>query len=238
MAKLPESTVDLVRVSDNGLETGLPGETSKGGFGDKKKVLILGALLVAGAGVAAYQFLGGGGPKMAEAVSMEAADPNSDPDTGGVAVDATAVQSVLERLEAGSETGTQDGLSVDRVEQIVRTFDTYVQARQVPLGDLRVNPFAVAQTTHEEKEQAKAQRDEQAEVEVRQRERREAAGRLKVGSVMIVGNQPMAIVSGKLCRVGDTIQGFRVEAIQADRVTVSFDDETVDLRLKHHAAGQ
>lgn len=232
MAKLLEPAVDQVHVSGNGLETVLPGETSKGGFADKKKVLILGALLVAGAGVAAYQFLGGGGPKMAAAVSIEAAGPN------GAAVDPAAVESVLERLDAGSQVGTEDGLSVDRVEHIVRTFDTYVQARQVPLGNLRVNPFAVAQTNRVEKEQAKAQRDEQAEVEVRRRERREAAGRLKVGSVMIVGDRPAAIVSGKLCRVGDTIQGFRVEAIQADRVTVSYDDETVDLRLRPQAAGQ
>ncbi|GAG22572.1 unnamed protein product, partial [marine sediment metagenome] len=207
---------------------------AKAGFGDKKKVLALAVLLTVGAGVTAYQFLGGSGPQEAAAVSVSAPAP------GSRAAGATDVERVLERLDAGPQNEAGQDLSIDRVEEIVNTFDTYVQTRQVPLEGLRVNPFAVvrSKSQQDEQEQEQAQADEEAEAEARRSRIVAAARALKVGSILIVGDERKAIVGGKLCQVGDTIEGFRVEAIGTDCVRLSVEGETVELRLRPETDGR
>lgn len=231
MTQIPDEQAERFRVGDNGIEAVPGGAAAKAGFGDKKKVLILAVLLVSGGAVAAYQFLGGSGPKEAVAVSVPSPVAASAP------ANATNVESVLARLEAGPQTHGEDVLSVERVEKIVNTFDTYVQMRQVPLGELRVNPFVVVRDEPEQEVQEEVQTEEEVEAEARCNQMIEAARALKVGSILIVGSEPKAIVGGKLCRVGDTIQGLCVDAITADGVTLSFEGETVRLRLRPETNG-
>ncbi len=229
----PEQKEERIRVGDNGIET-VPegGSAVKAGFADKKKVLILAVLLLVGAGVAAFQFGGGGGPKEAAAVSVPALGP-SDKQVG-----MTNVESVLEHLDAAPQNGAEGALSVDRVEKIVSTFDTYVQARQVPLEGLRVNPFAVLHDGRQQEAQEQAQSEAEVEADEHRKQVLEAARGLKVGSILIVGDQRKAIVGGKLCRVGDTIESLRVDAIDPDGVRLSFEGETVDLRLRPETGGR
>lgn len=232
MLQQPEQD-EQVRLGKEGIEA-VPkgGSAVKSGFGDKKKVLVLAVLLTVGAGVAAYQFLGGSGPQVAAAVSAAAPAP------GGRADGATNVDSVLEHLDAGPQNEAEQDLSVDRVEEIVNTFDTYVQTRQVPLEGLRVNPFAVVRSEAQQDAKEQAQADEEAEAEARRRRIVDAARALKVGSILIVGDERKAIVGGKLCQVGDTIEGLRVEAIDADCVRLSVEGETVELRLRPETDGR
>lgn len=232
MLQQPEQG-EQVRVGKEGIEA-VPkgGSAVKAGFGDRKKVLTLAVLLTVGAGVAAYQFLGGSGPKEAAAVSVSAPVPGSLP------AGATDVERVLEHLDAGPQNEAGQDLSVDRVEEIVNTFDTYVQTRQVLLEGLRVNPFAVVRSESQQDEQEQAQADEEAEAEARRSRMVDAARALKVGSILIVGDERKAIVGGKLCQVGDTIEGFRVEAIDADCVGLSIEGETVELRLRPETDGR
>ncbi|HUU93527.1 MAG TPA: hypothetical protein VM238_20235 [Phycisphaerae bacterium] len=231
MTQPSDEQAERFRIGDKGIEAVPKGAAAKAGFADKKKVLILAVLLVAGGGVAAYQFLGGSGPKQAVAVSVPSPVATSAP------AGATNVESVLARLEAGPQTRGEDTLSVDRVEKIVNTFDTYVQMRQVPLSGLRVNPFTVVQDKPEQKVLEDAQADEEAKAEARRNQVLQAARALKVGSILIVGNEPKAIVGGKLYRVGDTVQGLCVDAIASDCVTLSFEGETVRLRLRPETNG-
>lgn len=231
MTQAPDEQAEQFRIGDNGIEAVSKGAAAKAGFADKKKVLILAVLLVSGGGVAAYQFLGGSGPKQAVAVSVPSPAATSAP------ANATNVESVLARLEAGPQTQGGDALSVERVEKLVNTFDTYVQMRQVPLRGLRVNPFAVVRDEVEQEVQEGVQTDEEVEAEARSNQVLEAARALKVGSILIVGSEPKAIVGGKLCRVGDTIQGLCVDAITSDGVTLSFEGETVRLWLRPETNG-
>ena len=60
--------------------------------------------------------------------------------------------------------------------------------------------------------------------------------KLVLGSIMVAGDKRWAVINGKLCSVGNTVSGCRVEAIEADRVRLSRDGETVDLLLKPPAA--
>lgn len=231
MTDVPEE----VRVSPNGLEAVSPGESRGGGFKDAKKVGILVALLLVGGGVVAYQMTRDGGPKTAAAVT-----PGGP---GGAASSVADVESVLARLDAGPA-AEGDELSVERVEALVKRFDSYVQERQVPLAQLQTNPFevAISPDTKEQvattaaksvaDDQAKQREQEAQQAALAKQQRRDALSRLKLGSILITGTQRLALVDGRIRRVGDEVQGFRLEAIEPDRVTLSFDGETADLCLR------
>jgi len=225
----PPNMVKEVHLSDKGLEAVSPNEKGKvtGGFGDTKKVLVLAGLGVVAVGLVAYQFVGGGGPAPAEAKTTKPAEPSS-------AAAATEItESVLNPGESLAAESKDDGLSVERVEDLVREFDTYVQQRQVPLSGLRVNPFVVAQVALAKaaEEDAQGQSDAEAEAEARRRRVLEAAANLKLGSVLIAGNERTAVIQGRLYHVGDVVEGMRVASIAPSHVMLTYEGETVTLRL-------
>jgi hypothetical protein len=101
------------------------------------------------------------------------------------------------------------------------------------MADLRINPFAVA--PEEPQAVQKDRQDTSVADETRLRRIRDAASRLVLGSVMLAKSRGLAVISGKVCRVGDAVDGFRVEAIEARGVRLSCEGETVDLRLTPEA---
>lgn len=231
MTQILSQDTDPFQAAEAGLSDGEEQLQPKvaSGFQDKKKVVILLVLLLVGGAVIAYQFTTGEGPALAAA----------DTTAGPAAPAKTAeVESVLARIEAGSAATGDQELSVDRVEELVKRFDTYVRERQVGLNGLRVNPFAVVQTAGKpEEEAAKVKVAAGNATEQRSRRMHDALARLKVGSILLTGRGRVALIGGKLCRVGDVTEGFRVEAIEADGVTLSFDGQTTDLRLRPETGG-
>jgi len=230
---LPEDMTE-VQLSDKGLEAVSPGDRGKiaSGFGDKKKVIILAVLGVAGVAVVLWQFVGGDSPKAAAASTTAAnAASASAPSMG-----AAAVESALRQLDAVAR-DDHEGLSVERVEALVQEFDTYVQERQVPLAGLHVNPFEVSQVaaTKAQQQTKDEQSDAQAEVEARRQRILTAAADLKLGAVLIAGAERTAMIGGKLYHVGDEVGGLRVMAIEPDGVTLAFEGERVSLRLRPDA---
>lgn len=225
---------DIFRMSDEGLEP-VAAERRSGraraggaGFGDKKKTIVLVALAVVGAGVVGYQFLGGG-PKEAAAVTP----------AGGAAPIASPqdVEAILKGFDGADNQGAKD-LTVARVEELVKKFDGYVAERQVPLKDLRANPFSVEldpkapAEAGQPRTQAEAQaRDPAAEARAKAQRIREAASRLVLGSILVAGRSRLAMINGNPYRVGDVVEGFQVGAIEPDRVCLSCEGETVDVRL-------
>jgi len=219
-----------VRLSKKGLESPSGKGKVQGGFGDTKKVLVLVGLAVVALGVVAYQFIGGSGPTPAKA-KTKAAPP---PAAATPALSATETSAALKAVEGAASGNKEDGLSVDRVENLVRKFDTYVQERQIPLASLRVNPFQVVRTaTIEPAEQAaREQADAEAEAEARRQRILQAASQLKLGTILIAGTARTAVIGGRLYQVGDVVEGMRVDAISRDHVTLAYDGDTVDLRLR------
>jgi len=231
------------RMSDAGLEPAAPdrrpGRAHNGGSGlkDKKKVVILVALAVAGAGIAGYQFLGGGTPREAAAVTtLSGAAPVAD---------LQDIDAALKGFDSVDADGAKD-FTVAQVEELVKKFDGYVAERQVPLKDLRPNPFAVADEPKAEAEAAATQSQSQtqaaapdAAAEARAKAQRisEAASRLVLGSVLVAGNSRLAMINGNFCRVGDVVEGFAVAAIESDKVRVTSENVTVDVRLPMSAKG-
>jgi len=234
---------ETFRMSDAGLEPTAPerrqGRARNGGSGlkDKKKAIILVVLAVAGAGIAGYQFLGGGTPKEAAAVTtLSGAAPVAD---------LQDIETALKGFDSVDASGAKD-FTVTQVEELVKKFDGYVAERQVPLKDLRPNPFAVAVEPKTEGEAAATQgqaptqtaaSDPAAEARAKAQRISEAASRLVLGSVLVAGNSRLAMINGNFCRVGDMVEGFAIAAIESDKVRVTSEDVTVDVRLPMSAKG-
>jgi hypothetical protein len=209
-----------------------PIATAKGGFRDTKKVVVLLALALVGAGIVGYQFIGGKSPQAATADTAGTPLPVS-----ALTGDPSNVDSVLNQLKAKS----QDSTSVTGVEELVRRFDTYVQDRQVPLNQLHINPFEVAipkaapapgEPASAATTLAAAEATQEAKIESSKKRIRDLAASLTLGSVMLVGDRRMAVISGKLCTVGDHIGALQVERIESERVVLACDGEQVELRLR------
>jgi len=222
-----------VRLSKKGLKSPSQKGKVQGGFGDTKKVVILSTLGLVAVGVIAYQFLGGSGPAPAKA---KAVTPKVTPPPAGASAMQAEVQSALKAAgDAASKHKGENGLSVERVESLVRKFDTYVEERQIPLTDLRVNPFEVVPTAHAETNvdgRTQSEVNAEAEAEARRQRILQAAGQLKLGAVLIASTTRTAVIGGRLYRVGDVVEGMRVAAIERDHVTLAYETETVSLRLR------
>ncbi|MGB2796661.1 MAG: hypothetical protein WBD75_02080 [Phycisphaerae bacterium] len=199
---------------------------AKFGLKDTKKVIVLVCLVVVGGGVVAFQFLRGRSPVTAGA---------SITSTSAVSPGATSVgeiDSVLQRLDTTSADPKQGDVSVVRVEQLVREFDGYIRQRQVPLSQLHANPFRVTSAKVEAKAETN-QKEAAAAVaeEARRRQILEVGARLTLGSVLVSGEKRFAVVSGKVCSVGDVVCGFQVQQIEPNRVVLACEGETVTLGL-------
>jgi len=220
--------VNDVRLSKKGLESPSQKGRVQGGFGDTKKVLALAGLGLVAVGVVAYQFLGSG-PAPAEA-TVTTAGPAAPTVP---AASPSEIDAVLEEAAGPACDAKEDSLSVERVENLVRKFDTYVQERQIPLAHLRVNPFQVVRTVQAEKTaREKAQQQADTEAEARRRRILQAAAKLKLGAVLIAGSTRTAVIEGRLYHVGDVVEGMRLAAIRRDHVTLAYQDHTVNLRLR------
>lgn len=207
-----------------------------GGFQDKKKVIIMLALLAVGGVVVAIQFLGGGGPKEAEAKS-------TGPDaTNPSAVTNKELEQVLARLRTG---GNENNLSVARVESLVEEFDQYVPRRQVPLEELAVNPFSIRLAPEQmpkvegptEAEVRARIAKQRAEQEARQQRIIEAGRKLDLASVALWGETRTAMINDHLCTIGDTVGGFEVTGISDRGVELVCDDITFELNLYDDSGG-
>jgi len=194
-------------------------------------VIVLCALFLVGIGVVAYQFLRTSGPRQAAAspASSNAASPAGNHPGGASEIDAA-----IQELDGSAGGEQQDAFTVVRVEHLVKEFDTYVQSRQVPLAGLRVNPFQVtkAEPSLESTTQKGAPKvPEVNEEEARKEKLRAAAAGLKVGSILVSGQSRLVVLNGNVYRVGDKVEGFSVDAIEANRVVLSAEEMSFELRL-------
>jgi len=230
-----EKPLNQYRMSEAGLEPltskhdrDLGSRQAKFGLKDTKKVIVLVCLVVVGGGVVVFQFLRGQSPATAGAciTSSSAVSPG--------ATSVGEIDSVLQRLDTTSADPKQGDVSVVRVEQLIREFDGYIRQRQVPLSQLHANPFQVTSAKVETK--AETNQKEVAAVaaaaeEARRRQILEAGARLTLGSVLVSGEKRFAVVSGKVCTVGDVVCGFQVQQIEPNRVVLACEGETVTLTL-------
>ena len=228
-----EKSLNQYRMSETGLEPltskhdrDLGSQQAKFGLKDMRKVIVLVCLVVVGGGVVAFQFLRGRSP----ATAVASVTLSSAVSPGATSVG--EIDSVLQRLDTTSADPKQGDVSVVRIEQLVREFDGYIRQRQVPLSQLHANPFQVTSA----KVEAKAETNQKevaaaATEEARRRQVLEAGARLTLGSVLVSGEKRFAVISGKVCTVGDVVCGFQVQQIEPNRVVLACEGETVTLAL-------
>lgn len=233
----PNEQINQFRLSESGLEPvpadgppeGGRSKRSGSGFGDTRKVVILGGLLAVGVGVVAFQFLRGRGPQKALAMPT---GPSASSESAVTGRDFDAVMADLDRKMKGAPAA--DELSVASVERLVREFDGFVRGRQVAASDVRGNPFVVrlsAKASPEPPPEPVPEGPAEPGPEERERAIRTSAKNLAVGSILVGGPRAMAVINGRIYEIGDTVAGFRVGAIEPSRVLVDRDGVTVELCL-------
>jgi hypothetical protein len=179
----------------------------------KRNNVILAALVLVGVGVGVKQFVMGGSPSPAAAATVAA------PGSGGlpVGLGKTGKPSAVEQFLAGGAGDMQAARDLMRhTEQVVQTFKTYPSVNQVPLDNLKVNPFQehAGVKGAESDEEAKARKaQERAEAMA-------AAQQLQLQSVLHSKVAPACLMNNTLLRERQAVNGFVVERINPKSVIV------------------
>ncbi|MCP4375698.1 MAG: hypothetical protein GY794_05925 [bacterium] len=174
--------------------------------------------------VLAILFLAG----MAIVYFMSMHNDITEADPLGVANE-TIVNSAVQQFQADAaktENAADDG-NMNPTE-IAREMMTGTSKRQVPLDDLKDNPFVLvpaSQSEHDPEETTPVGRS----TGVTALQRAEA---LRLQSIVSTNNRSLAIISDRLVTVGQEIAGWKVEKIGNGQVILKRKDLTYVLRVK------
>jgi hypothetical protein len=179
----------------------------------RRNQVVLAALVLVGVGVGVKQFVIGGGAKSAAAATVVAPNGAGMPVGLGRGGKASAVEQFLAG-GAGDMKAARE--LMQHTEQVVQTFKTYPSVNQVPLDNLKVNPF------QEHAGVKGAESDEEAKARKAQ-ERAEAlaaAQQLQLQSVLHSKVAPACLMNNTLLRERQSVNGFVVERINPKSVIV------------------
>jgi hypothetical protein len=110
-------------------------------------------------------------------------------------------------------------------EKAVQQFQQQPAKTQVPLEELKTNPFRTELGT------AKNEEAEKAAEQKRKDELRTAAASLKVQTIMS-GKRKAAMINGSLKAEGEEVNGFEIEKINTDSVIVRKDGSRFALKMQ------
>jgi hypothetical protein len=166
----------------------------------RSTVIMFAVFMLAGGGFW-YMHKRAGGPASAEA----AASP-----------DATRATQTINQFLAG--TGSSNMRSMQAMlrdtEKVVQQFLAYPSVTQIPLTDLKTNPFRFAKTTGSSDDDAvKRQREEARQAALK------AVQGLQLQSVMS-GEHRACMINNSLYREGQQVEGFTIEKIATSSVIV------------------
>jgi hypothetical protein len=186
-------------------------EEAKAAAKSRRNNVILGALVLMGVGIGVKQFVmtGASSASAATTASAVAGAP------GGAAGKATV--SAVEQFLAGGAGDIKAARELMRhTEQVVETFKNYPSVNQVPLANLKTNPFQQSATGHADlsEEEAKAKKaQERADAFT-------AAQALQLQSVLHSKIAPACLLNNTLLREKQEVNGFVVERINPKSVIV------------------
>ncbi len=132
-----------------------------------------------------------------------------------------------------------DDLMADS-DHLVKMFFNFTDKSQVPLEDLKTNPFRFGEektnsTSVTEEEAAAAETARRKAEEQAKRERiakaKDDLANLKLQTIMASGNSSQAMINTSIVRVGDTVVGFKIEKIETQRVHLSRDGMEFTLEM-------
>jgi hypothetical protein len=229
---------DTIRMTGGGLEVSTEDidtpPAARLGLRDTKKLGILLALGLVAAGVVAYQFMGGSGPTPATAA------PSASNATAASGAALPAIPAATGSAANPGAATADEELSVENVEKLVKEFDGYVKARQVPVAQLRTSPFRTKAKAAPKTAPAEAGVAVPASSTVAEEPdvpKAKPMPKLTLGSIMVSGDKRWAVINGRLCSVGSLVAGCRVDLIETDRVTVSRQGDALTLQINPKPVG-
>ena len=133
--------------------------------------------------------------------------------SAAAAADPAAERTIQTFLKAGGRGASRDA------EAMVEQFEQYPNAAQVPLDDLRTNPFRHQPPTAPEADAA-AVAQTVAALEVGRAAALKAVRSLNVQSILHGTARRACLINGAFYREGERVDGFTVEQIRPDSVVV------------------
>lgn len=197
------------------LQSALASQDEPGVYIESKKskfsagTLFLAALFVAGIGATYVMYLKAG-PKAALATTAESK---------------AASATISQFLSEGKKDIANMQTMLADTEKVVQKFLQYPSHTQVPGSELQTNPFLFEKATPNEPNE---ERQDSAAALMKKRDEARAAARteaskLKLTSVLVGTSENIAFISGKQIRLGDDVEGFKVESIASDSVVIARD---------------
>jgi hypothetical protein len=149
-----------------------------------------------------------------------AADPNVT----------TARQTIDNFLGAGQQNLANMRQMLTDTEQVVQKFLSYPAMTQVPLSDLRINPFRHHVTKPEISQPASDAAEKRRREEERARVLREVQA-LNLQSIMHSDARKACMINNRLFREGDKVDSFTLEQITATGVIVRSGPYRFEIRI-------
>jgi hypothetical protein len=181
--------------------------------------LVMFVILVVGAGGLYFMYRQTGPKSAGAAVAQETA---------------TAHQTISTFLSGGDVSVKSMEKLLRNTEKIVQQFVKYPSRTQIPLSDLRTNPFrehaevAVKVDngpTSEEMEKARREQERQAAVK--------AVQELQLQSIMFSDSRKACMINNSLYREGQQIDVFTIDKISPQSVIVETNKFRFELRMQH-----
>ncbi|MDP6380913.1 MAG: hypothetical protein QF662_06175 [Phycisphaerae bacterium] len=193
-------------------------EVNRGGGdpSEKKKIIMLVALMVMASVVVGWRFLKGKGTQTADATPMVS---QADRD----------VEQLLGNLKNHSRGVSQIGdLTAESVGEVVQRLYRYSEKHQVPLNKLQTDPFKAV--FHE----PSALADENVETEEKIFE--QEPEQIVLGGILVDETSRLAVLDGQICREGDVIKGHTVTKILTERVELTYGGQAIMLSITESIA--
>lgn len=145
------------------------------------------------------------------------------------------VDSAILRIADTSSTDVKTPSSGQVTSQILKTFYDQVTERQIPLRDLKKNPFVFVPAKRAiipvVKKSSKAKPPEKTPEEISREEALAALKTLQLQSVMMGRNGGTALISNNLLTVGQTIEGFKIKSVSPRLVVLVRDGSEYMLEM-------
>lgn len=143
--------------------------------------------------------------------------------------------SIQQFLAGGSGSVSEMKTLLADSENITDKFASFNENRQVPLEELKTNPFyheiPLDDSATLEAPRLDLSRQQQEARRIEMERLSNAAAQLQVQTIFF-GRNPTAMIGGKICQVGQQIGEFKVTAIRADAVELGAGAHRFELKLK------
>jgi hypothetical protein len=184
--------------------------------GVSRGTLVMFAILVVGA-VGLYVMYRQTGPKSASAASTTET--------------AEAKKTINTFLSGGDSSIKTMQALIKNTEKVVQQFLQYPSVRQVPLGDLRTNPFRQRLENPTKQQDASDASDKKRREEERLAIYKAVQG-LQLQSIMYSDARTACMINNTLYRDGQTVEGFTIEKITPAAVVVRNGSYRFELKMQ------